>query len=167
MESMYIDTWLGRLEAVFEPEPFCLSKIVLPEPGGGTRLPDRGLNAEKAGTAGPALKLGGMILDYFERARPIQTPWHWLDLDCMSALQRRVLEIVAGIPMGRTLSYGRVAHVLGRPGAARFVGNTMAANPYPILIPCHRVVKAGGAAGGFGGGTEMKEKLLGHEGAEP
>lgn len=66
---------------------------------------------------------------------------------------------------GETVSYGELAEMAGRPRAARFVGNVMARNPIPILIPCHRVIAAGGRIGGYGpSGTETKRYLLGLEG---
>jgi O-6-methylguanine DNA methyltransferase len=66
---------------------------------------------------------------------------------------------VQSIPRGKTATYGQVAERAGRPGAARAVGRAMAANPFTILVPCHRVVAKGGL-GGYAWGKEMKEKLL-------
>ena len=66
---------------------------------------------------------------------------------------------------GETVTYGELAEMAGRPRAARFVGNVMARNPIPILIPCHRVVAAGGRLGGYGPtGTDTKRWLLALEG---
>lgn len=72
---------------------------------------------------------------------------------------RRVYAAVAKIPAGETRTYGEVAAAAGRPGAARAVGNLMAANRFPVLIPCHRVVAATGL-GGFGGLPELKARML-------
>ncbi len=66
---------------------------------------------------------------------------------------------------GETISYGELAEVVGHPGAARAVGTAMAQNPVPIVVPCHRVLAAGGKLGGYGGGLEMKRGLLQLEGA--
>ncbi|MDI3298001.1 MAG: methylated-DNA--[protein]-cysteine S-methyltransferase [Bacillota bacterium] len=63
------------------------------------------------------------------------------------------------LPYGRTVAYGELASRLGRPRAARAVGGAMAANPVPLIVPCHRVV-AGKGLGGYGGGLEMKRRLL-------
>jgi len=82
----------------------------------------------------------------------------------MTPLQRRVLETTAAIPFGQTRSYAQVAASAGIPRAARFVGNTMARNPFPIVVPCHRVVRADGSAGLFGGGTDLKRRMLRLEG---
>ncbi|HWO71322.1 MAG TPA: methylated-DNA--[protein]-cysteine S-methyltransferase [Actinomycetota bacterium] len=78
---------------------------------------------------------------------------------------RRVLAGAARIPYGRVRTYGELAAALGAPGAARAVGNALGANPVPIVVPCHRVVRAGGGVGGYGGGPERKEWLLRLEGA--
>ena len=86
----------------------------------------------------------------------------------MTPFERRVLTIVSRIPPGRVTTYGAVAKLAGRPGAARAVGAAMAACPIPLFIPCHRVVAANGP-GGYGGpeGLAMKKRLLALERGEP
>jgi O-6-methylguanine DNA methyltransferase len=64
---------------------------------------------------------------------------------------------------GTTVSYGELASMSGIPGGARFIGNCMAKNRFPVLIPCHRVIKSDGSIGNFSGGVEVKEFLLDHE----
>ncbi len=81
-----------------------------------------------------------------------------------TAFQRLVWQELLKIPYGQTRSYGQIAGNIGKPGAARAVGGACHVNPICLLIPCHRVVGAGGTLGGFGGGLELKEKLLGIEG---
>ena len=85
-----------------------------------------------------------------------------LDLSRLTAFQQAVLAIVAKIPRGTRMSYGEVARAAGRPGAARAVGAALRAKPIPVLIPCHRVVGAGGQMTGFSapGGVEAKRKML-------
>jgi O-6-methylguanine DNA methyltransferase len=84
-----------------------------------------------------------------------------LPLDLRSkGFTRRVQVGVARIPYGKTAAYGEVARRVGSPRAARAVGGAVGANPTPIIIPCHRVVAAGGKLGGFGGGLPLKRKLL-------
>lgn len=78
--------------------------------------------------------------------------------------QRRVWEALCGIPYGETRSYGQVAASLGKPGAARAVGMANNRNPISIIIPCHRVIGANGALVGYGGGLDIKIKLLEIEG---
>ena len=81
----------------------------------------------------------------------------------MRPFTRKVLEATARIPLGETKSYKEVAASVGKPNAARAVGNVMAGNPLPLVVPCHRVLASGGGIGGFGGGLPMKRKLLAHE----
>jgi methylated-DNA-[protein]-cysteine S-methyltransferase len=92
-----------------------------------------------------------------------------LDLDTLPSFQRRVFEVVRHIPAGETLSYGEVAAAAGSPGAARAVGQALGRNPFPIVIPCHRVLAAGGRIGGFTaqGGVSTKAKMLAAEGVTP
>jgi len=84
-----------------------------------------------------------------------------------TAFQRAVWAEVACIPYGATATYGEIAQRMGRPGAARAVGAAMGANPLPIIVPCHRVIGAGGSLTGYGGGLEVKAALLRLEGALP
>jgi methylated-DNA-[protein]-cysteine S-methyltransferase len=90
-----------------------------------------------------------------------------LDMASVPPFNRRVYEIARGIPPGSTLTYGEVAGRLGDPGAARAVGAALGENPIPIVVPCHRVLAAGGKMGGFSapGGTATKRRLLTIEGA--
>ncbi|MHC1595037.1 MAG: methylated-DNA--[protein]-cysteine S-methyltransferase [Methanotrichaceae archaeon] len=82
-----------------------------------------------------------------------------LDQSTLTEFQREVLDVVASIPWGETMTYGQVAERLGRHGAARAVGRALAANPFPLIIPCHRVVAVNGI-GGYGPGTNLKKMLL-------
>lgn len=90
-----------------------------------------------------------------------------LDLSGGTAFQRRVWEFIRTIPRGETRSYGWVGAQVGCPRGARAIGQTMAINPIPIIVPCHRVVGGDGSLHGFGGGLEMKDKLLRLEGWVP
>jgi methylated-DNA-[protein]-cysteine S-methyltransferase len=85
-----------------------------------------------------------------------------LDMRAVPAFHRRVYELARGIGPGRTLTYGEVAAQLGEPQAARAVGQALGANPFPIIVPCHRVLAAGGRSGGFSapGGARTKLRLL-------
>ena len=85
-----------------------------------------------------------------------------LDMDGVSPFHRRVYEAARDIPAGQTLSYGEVAARLGSPNSARAVGQALGRNPFPIVVPCHRVLAAGGKAGGFTaeGGVDTKMRML-------
>ncbi len=88
-----------------------------------------------------------------------------LDLSEITPFQRQVYEVNNTIPYGETRSYGWVAQHLGKPEAARAVGQALARNPLPLLIPCHRVVAGDGGLGGYGGGLGLKRWLLEMEAA--
>jgi methylated-DNA-[protein]-cysteine S-methyltransferase len=83
-----------------------------------------------------------------------------LDFSNASAFQKQVWEAARLIPYGETRSYGWVARQIGKPKAARAVGQALGKNPFLIVVPCHRVIAGDGTLGGFGGGLEMKKTLL-------
>jgi methylated-DNA-[protein]-cysteine S-methyltransferase len=87
-----------------------------------------------------------------------------VDLAAASDFTRRVLEATARIPYGATRTYGDIAAAIGMPGATQAVGNALGANPVPIVVPCHRVVRADGSMGWFTGGAHIKRALLDLEG---
>ncbi len=80
---------------------------------------------------------------------------------------RRVLEQTARIPFGETVSYKGVAGLAGNERAFRAAGTALGSNPLPIVVPCHRVLHAGGGLGGYTGGLEIKRRLLAIEGVLP
>lgn len=82
-----------------------------------------------------------------------------------TAFQEKVWRALRGIPAGETRSYAELAHTIGHARAARAVGTANGRNPVPIVVPCHRVIAAGGRLGGYGGGLARKRWLLRHEGA--
>jgi methylated-DNA-[protein]-cysteine S-methyltransferase len=88
-----------------------------------------------------------------------------IDRSLMAPFARRVLTATAAIPYGGVLTYGEVATVAGSPRGSRAAGNALGANPIPIVVPCHRVLRSGGVLGGYGGGPERKRRLLELEGA--
>ncbi len=83
-----------------------------------------------------------------------------LDLSRATAFQREVWGVVRLIPYGKTKSYSWVAKQVGKPSVVRAVGQALARNPLPVIVPCHRVVTNSGKLGGYSGGVEMKRKLL-------
>ena len=91
-----------------------------------------------------------------------------LDLDGIDGFRRVALETLAReVEWGETVTYGELADLAGRPRAARAAGSAMRGNPLPFVIPCHRVVAAGGRIGGYGGGrnaVDLKRRLLAREG---
>jgi len=104
-----------------------------------------------------------MFTEYFDGKRK-EIPCT-LDFGRATLFQRQVYEIVRSIPYGETRSYSWVAKQAGKPDAVRAVGQALGKNPLPIVVPCHRVIASDGSLCGFGGGLEMKRKLLQLEGA--
>ena len=107
------------------------------------------------------VKIGRAI----ERGTPGDLP---VDLRSVTEFQRSVLEVTARIPRGEVRPYGWLAEQIGNPGAVRAVGSTMARNPVPLIIPCHRVVRTDGHIGNYSlGGPHNKRELLTFEGTDP
>lgn len=77
-----------------------------------------------------------------------------------SPFEQKVYRAILKIPKGQTRSYQWVAKKIGNPKAARAVGNALNKNPYPIIIPCHRVIRSDGSLGGYSRGLKLKKKLL-------
>ncbi len=102
--------------------------------------------------------------EYFAgRRREFNLP---LDLSAGTPFQQAVWTALLGIPYGQTWSYRQVAEAVGRPRAARAVGQANRANPVPIIVPCHRVIGADGSLRGYGGGLPLEIRLLRLEGAD-
>ncbi len=100
-------------------------------------------------------------------AKPVDLSSVALDMDGVPPFHRQVYEAARAIAPGTTLSYGEIAKRIGAPGSARAVGQALGRNPFPIVVPCHRVLAAGGKAGGFTGtgGVSTKLRMLALEGA--
>ncbi len=115
--------------------------------------------------AEPPTSWGRHIPEAIEAGTPGRVP---VDLSSRTPFQAQILRIAASIPRGEVRPYGWLAKEAGRPDAARAVGSTMARNPIPLIIPCHRVVRSDGFIGEYSlGGPENKWELLTHEGVEP
>ena len=132
----------------------------------GQRYFAAGLIGERREGETPALRRAARWLDgYFAGEEPGRNGLTLFPAG--TPFQRRVWALLEQIPYGRVTTYGGLAKALGLPpGGARAVGGAVGRNPISILIPCHRVVGAGGALTGYAGGLEMKEWLLVHEGAQ-
>jgi methylated-DNA-[protein]-cysteine S-methyltransferase len=87
-----------------------------------------------------------------------------IDWSYLAGFTREVLRATAAIPFGDVSTYAGVAEAAGSPRAVRAAGNALGANPMPVVVPCHRVLRTGGALGGYTGGLERKEFLLRLEG---
>jgi len=103
-------------------------------------------------------------LDVYFSGKPVD--WQMaLDVSSGTDFQQLVWSALRRIPYGQTITYGQLAQSIGKPGASRAVGAANAANPLPVIIPCHRVVAGNGRLGGFSGGLHIKQALLRWEGA--
>ena len=126
------------------------------------RLPD-------AREAAPPEDVRRLIDDVVRLLNGNHVSLEWVSIDdaAVPELDRRVYEATRTIPPGSTLTYGDVARLLGDATLARHVGEALGRNPFPIVVPCHRVLAAGNRTGGFSarGGTETKMQLLRIEGA--
>lgn len=84
----------------------------------------------------------------------------------LSDFEKRVYRATIKIPAGQVRSYKWVAETMGKPNASRAVGNALNKNPYPVVVPCHRVIKSDGSIGGFAAGPKAKRRLLAKEGVD-
>lgn len=157
-----VDSPFGRL--VLAASPRGLLRLAYPDE------PVEAVIAELAEDISPRILEAPARLDplrrqldeYFAgRRRQFEFPIDW---HLVHGFGRDVLRVTAHIPYGKVRTYREVAVRTGRPLAVRAVGNALGANPMPIVIPCHRVVRTGGGLGGYTGGVHRKERLLQLEG---
>ncbi len=118
----------------------------------------------EAGMTGELRKVAGLVRKYFKGF--LKSFDFKIDLAGCSEFEKRVYQALRKIPYGGITTYGKLAESIGMPYAARAVGNAMAKNPLPLVIPCHRVIKSNGAIGRFSAlsGVALKRHLLDLEG---
>jgi methylated-DNA-[protein]-cysteine S-methyltransferase len=104
-----------------------------------------------------------LIAGFYE-GRKLKFDLSLLNFSRLSNFSAKVLKQLFKIPRGKVVTYSGLAAKIGSPRACRAVGTAMANNPFPVIIPCHRVIRADGAIGRFGGGAGMKKELLKKEG---
>ncbi len=137
-------------------------------PGCGPReLPVE--NRFQPGTCSDELRQKAIALNkLLDRQSIPSQPARWHHIFCsrqrFSPFETAVLDCLSQVPVGKVIGYGSLARWAGHPRAARAVGRLMAKNPFPLFYPCHRVVKADGSLGNFGGGKKLKQRLLEDEG---
>ena len=113
-----------------------------------------------------SIELLGEQIQKFLKGVNVKFDLQLIDFNQCSEIQKKVLLAEYGVPRGYISTYKRIAIEIGIPKGARAVGNALANNPFPIIIPCHRAIKSNGELGGFQGGIEMKRSLLEMEGIE-
>jgi methylated-DNA-[protein]-cysteine S-methyltransferase len=151
---------------VLAATPRGLARIAYEEPNGGLdavldrlaeRLSPRILEAPARLDA-----VRRELEEYFAGRRiAFDVPVDWA---LVGSFGRRVLEATAAIPFGSVSTYAEIAARAGSPRGSRAAGNALGANPVPIVVPCHRVLRSGGGIGGYTGGLPVKERLLAIEG---
>jgi methylated-DNA-[protein]-cysteine S-methyltransferase len=150
---LHLDTPIGTL--VVESDGEAITYIELPD---GKTKKTRSRSGQMPGVVRDAAK---QLEEYFAGKRTeFDLP---LKLDGTD-FQREVWLALGEIPYGKTISYAELASMVGRPTAFRAVGQANGKNPVPIVLPCHRVIATGGGIGGYGGGLDMKRRLLAIEG---
>jgi methylated-DNA-[protein]-cysteine S-methyltransferase len=105
-------------------------------------------------------------IETFFEGENIQFSLEIVRMDLCSEFQQEVLRAEHGIPRGAVSTYQRIARHVGRPRGARAVGNALATNPFPIIVPCHRAIRTDLTVGGYQGGIKMKRTLLQMEGID-
>lgn len=155
--TIIVDTAFGRSGLIYRTEPFAIMRVFLPK--ASVKADRQVKGGESAAHPKNALAAAQALVDYFD-GKNVTIPWRWLDMTQATPSQQKVLRAVFDIAYGTVQSYGEIARRAGFSGGARFVGNTMANNLFPVFIPCHRVVRADGTLGGFGGGTDLKKKMI-------
>ena len=160
-----VDTPLGRLTVAATRRG--LVRIAFPSPDPGTVVEQlaRAVSPRVLEAPGRLDEVRRELDEYFEgRRTEFDLPVDW---SVTRGFGRRVLRETARIGYGQVRTYTEVATKAGSPRAVRAAGNALGANPVPIVVPCHRVLRIGGNLGGYGGGLDRKEFLLRLEGALP
>ncbi len=141
-----------------------VTRVVLSRPGepgdGRARMPLPHARAGSCAEIGAVVTAIAALLD----GEAVDIPLDVADLASCPPVQQAVLRAEHAIPRGRVSTYGLIAAHLGRPAAARAVGNALATNPFPLIVPCHRAIRSDGRLGGYQGGVGMKRALLAMEG---
>jgi O-6-methylguanine DNA methyltransferase len=155
------DSPLGKVAVTFNPDG--VTSVDLAAGDFAQRFLDRFGRRARAALPPPAWQMA--IGRALEQGRPGRLP---IDFGALTEFQQKVLTIAATIPRGQVRPYAWLAAESGRPKAARAVGSTMARNPVPLIVPCHRVVRSDGRIGEYSlGGPTNKQSLLRAEGVDP
>jgi methylated-DNA-[protein]-cysteine S-methyltransferase len=159
----------GLLVGVELPGAAAPAAAAVPAPSSapaiGTLEPDAAPAADEAALDAAALERWVGELEAYFRGERLGWSGDDVSLDglTLGPFERAVYRTLLSIPPAVTVSYGTLAELAGYPRAARAVGNAMAANPIPVVVPCHRVIRADGSLGNYGDDPAWKERLLAHE----
>jgi methylated-DNA-[protein]-cysteine S-methyltransferase len=153
-------TCFGFAAIAYREQPFLIINISLPRTNRKDLFESiKSKGWGKRGRHPEALRISEAIVDYFT-GKPIQPYWDYISMSGLTNYQQSVLAATTEIPYGALRSYQAIAVATGRPRAYRSVGSALAKNPFPILIPCHRVIRNDNTIGQFGGGVALKRRLI-------
>lgn len=159
-------TCIGEMAVVWNPHPFLIRQILLPGDFSADMPPESLINDSDAGRTRDQLKeVIRLIVDTLS-GKAAHVPWEVISFEGVTGLERAVYEHTAKIPWGSLTTYKEIARRIGRPRASRFVGNALSKNPFPVLIPCHRVIRSDNKTGGFTGGPSLKQQMIDAESAQ-
>jgi methylated-DNA-[protein]-cysteine S-methyltransferase len=153
------------LWSVFGDQPK-IFRVLLSRPGVTARHQVSVLFPDSIGSSCSEINVVADDIEAFLSGEDIEFSLEVVCMDICSGFQQEVLRAEHGIPRGSVSTYQRIARHLSSPNGARAVGNALANNPFPIIIPCHRAIRSDRTLGGYQGGLEMKRTLLEMEGIE-
>lgn len=152
------NTESGWIAAIGSPDGLCRITFPLADRQSAINAVTTGLIAERKES--DFLEVTNALVNYF-RGKKVEFGFPLdLELEGSTPFQRDVWKATSKIPYGQLRSYGWVAAEIGRPKAARAVGQALGANRIPIIIPCHRVLRSDGSLGGFSAGLNWKTELI-------
>ncbi|MCK4672428.1 methylated-DNA--[protein]-cysteine S-methyltransferase [candidate division WOR-3 bacterium] len=143
-----------------------ITRVFLPESGKKIKYVIKKVYPDAVFGSVPIINKIYKKLENFLKGKPIEFSLNNIDLKQLYNFQKKVLLVERQIPYGWVSTYGRLAKKIGVPRASRAVGQALARNPFPIIIPCHRTIRSDGSLGGFQGGLKLKRKLLEIEGIQ-
>jgi methylated-DNA-[protein]-cysteine S-methyltransferase len=158
MEFACFNTEWGWIAVMASPAGLCRTTLPAPDEESAMNAAIRDVSAIRQEAAFREVRYA--LTNYFKGQRSEFLFTIDLDLSGCTSFQRDVWEATRNIPYGQLRCYGWIAAEIGRPKAARAVGQALGANRLPIVIPCHRVVRSDGSLGGFSGGLYWKQRLI-------
>jgi methylated-DNA-[protein]-cysteine S-methyltransferase len=163
-----LDSRLGKFTIVWQEEDEIpkIQRIFLSNLGCTSEDKARVIFQELVSEIHPAISETGRKIQTFLAGDAVNFDLEFLNMEQCTTFQRMVLLAESEVPRGWVTTYARIARNLGIHDGARAVGNALAQNPFPIIIPCHRAIRSDSRLGGFQGGVALKRALLMLEGVE-
>ncbi|MBC2717098.1 MAG: methylated-DNA--[protein]-cysteine S-methyltransferase [Desulfobacteraceae bacterium] len=165
-DSVAFKTPIGDMSIIYRESPFIIRRILLP----GNKVNESSvllfMDASNDCSVHEKVKETVQLIRDCIGGRAVVIPWEYMLWEGVTELQKAVYFQTAEIPYGSLSTYKEIARCIGRPKACRFVGTALSKNPFPVLIPCHRVIRSDNKIGGFGGGTKLKQLLINAEASD-